>query len=245
MYINGLTQPTASHFWLDLYHTDYSTHLYSLPIGVVYGAPAIITATVQPTSLTAIDTAVIFSLGWKRMADTTTPHPPYDYSITIDSIVVDYDTIVQLHNIVAGVSGSDGYGYGHNGQMKVNEIAGIGNHYTAQYWEMDPRVGRRWNLDPKPMFGLSEYSLFNNNPIWYSDILGDKFKNGEQENKDNAEKDKNDAAQRQAEAQKKYDDLLKLNADKTAIESALQELNASKKYLNNANQRYDEAKFKL
>ncbi|MBE2289889.1 MAG: hypothetical protein IAE95_10060, partial [Chitinophagaceae bacterium] len=212
IYINGLTQPTASHFWLDLYHTDYSTHLYSLPIGVVYGAPAIITATVQPTSLTAIDTAVIFSLGWKRMADTTTPHPPYDYSITIDSIVVDYDTIVQLHNIVAGVSGSDGYGYGHNGQMKVNEIAGIGNHYTAQYWEMDPRVGRRWNLDPKPMFGLSEYSLFNNNPIWYSDILGDKFKNGEQENKDNAEKDKNDAAQRQAEAQKKYDDLSKTYA---------------------------------
>ncbi len=174
IYINGLTQPTASHFWLDLYHTDYSTHLYSLPIGVLYGAPAVITATVQPTSLTAIDTAVIFSLGWKRMADTTTPHPPYDYSITIDSIVVDYDTIVQLHNIIASVSGPDGYNYGYNGKYKDNDWAGVGNHYDYGFRLYDPRICRPPSPDPiyKKFPNLSPYQFFSNSPIDAVDLDG-------------------------------------------------------------------------
>jgi hypothetical protein len=32
-------------------------------------------------------------------------------------------------------------------------------------------------LDPKPIPGVSEYSVFNNNPIWYSDPLGDTLSN--------------------------------------------------------------------
>lgn len=55
---------------------------------------------------------------------------------------------------------------------KSDEIKGEGNSYTAQFWEYDPRIGRRWNLDPKPTAGISEYSAFNNNPIFYSDPLG-------------------------------------------------------------------------
>ncbi len=56
---------------------------------------------------------------------------------------------------------------------KSNEIKGNDNSYTAEFWEYDPRMGRRWNLDPKPTFGISSYSAFNNNPIFYSDPLGD------------------------------------------------------------------------
>ena len=47
------------------------------------------------------------------------------------------------------VSSSD-YRYGMNSQEKVDEISGSGNHYTATHWEYDPRLGRRWNQDPKP-----------------------------------------------------------------------------------------------
>lgn len=65
------------------------------------------------------------------------------------------------------------YRYGFNGQEKDNEIAGEGNAYTAQFWEYDPRVGRRWNLDPKPSVGISQYSAFNNNPVLTIDPLGD------------------------------------------------------------------------
>ncbi|XZF15201.1 hypothetical protein ACTHGU_03620 [Chitinophagaceae bacterium MMS25-I14] len=57
--------------------------------------------------------------------------------------------------------------------MKTNEIAGMGNHNTAEFWEYDTRLGRRWNLDPKPTVGLSYYSVLANNPIVYADLNGD------------------------------------------------------------------------
>ena len=66
------------------------------------------------------------------------------------------------------------YRFGFNGQEKDDEISGTtGANYTATFWEYDARVGRRWNLDPKPVIGISEYACFGNNPIWYSDPLGD------------------------------------------------------------------------
>jgi hypothetical protein len=68
---------------------------------------------------------------------------------------------------------SNNYRYGFNGQEKVDEISGSGNHNTAEYWEYDTRLGRRWNLDPKPTVGLSDYACFANNPIWFNDVLGD------------------------------------------------------------------------
>ena len=68
-------------------------------------------------------------------------------------------------------SASNGYRYGFNGQDKSDDVT-QGN-YTAMFWEYDTRIGRRWNLDPKPTFGLSQYSTFSNNPIWFSDPLGD------------------------------------------------------------------------
>ena len=40
------------------------------------------------------------------------------------------------------------------------------------YWEYDSRIGRRWNLDPEPITGISEYATLNNSPILYSDVLG-------------------------------------------------------------------------
>ena len=65
------------------------------------------------------------------------------------------------------------YRYGFNGQEKTDEIAGAGNHTAAEFWEYDPRVGRRWNLDPKPDINFSLYAVFSDNPIWHSDIKGD------------------------------------------------------------------------
>jgi RHS repeat-associated protein len=70
------------------------------------------------------------------------------------------------------------YRFGFNGQEMNNEVKGLGNSYTAMFWEYDSRIGRRWNLDPKPTPGISEYSVFNNNPIRFSDLLGDTSKLG-------------------------------------------------------------------
>ena len=43
---------------------------------------------------------------------------------------------------------SGGYRYGFQNQEKDDEIKGEGISYTAEYWEYDSRLGRRWNLDP-------------------------------------------------------------------------------------------------
>jgi putative sterol carrier protein len=45
--------------------------------------------------------------------------------------------------------------------------------FTAEYWEYDSRIGRRWNLDPVSQISISDYACFANNPVWFNDILGD------------------------------------------------------------------------
>jgi hypothetical protein len=65
------------------------------------------------------------------------------------------------------------YRYGFNGQEKVDEIAGVGNHNTALFWEYDTRLGRRWNVDPVDQEYQSPYSVLNNNPLLYLDFNGD------------------------------------------------------------------------
>jgi RHS repeat-associated protein len=47
------------------------------------------------------------------------------------------------------------------------------NIYTAKYRNLDPTTGRWWQLDPKPNFSWSSYSSMSNNPMRYSDPLGD------------------------------------------------------------------------
>jgi len=76
---------------------------------------------------------------------------------------------------------SNTYRFGFNGQEKDDEITGTtGSHYTAMFWEYDSRIGRRWNIDPVMKPWESSYSTFSNNPIWFTDPLGnDTIKFGE------------------------------------------------------------------
>src|SRR5690625_3915382 len=69
--------------------------------------------------------------------------------------------------------GGDRYRFGFNGQEKVNEIAGMGNHNTAEFWEYDTRLGRRWNVDPVDQISISNYAVFRNSPLVYTDVDGD------------------------------------------------------------------------
>lgn len=73
---------------------------------------------------------------------------------------------------------SNVYRYGFNCQEMDDEVSGKGNTNTAMFWEYDCRLGRRWNVDPKPNPSFSSYSAFANNPIWYNDVLGDTAKYG-------------------------------------------------------------------
>ena len=65
---------------------------------------------------------------------------------------------------------------GFNGQEKDDEVSGSGNSNTAEFWQYDTRLGRRFNLDPKPNASISSYACFANNPIWFSDPNGDTLR---------------------------------------------------------------------
>jgi len=75
---------------------------------------------------------------------------------------------------VSGYKMDMAYRYGYNTQERVPEIQK--DHYTAPYWEYDPRVVHRWNRDPKPVPSISPYAINQGNPIWFSDPLGDTIK---------------------------------------------------------------------
>jgi hypothetical protein len=74
------------------------------------------------------------------------------------------------------------YRYGFNGQEKVDEIAGVGNHNSALYWEYDTRLGRRWNVDPVDQVNISNYAVMYNNPIIFNDVLGNAPQNRDARN---------------------------------------------------------------
>ena len=67
--------------------------------------------------------------------------------------------------------GSSSYRYSINGQEKETELNE--NITSAEYWEYDSRLGRRWNVDPKQKVWESPYACFSNNPIINIDIHGD------------------------------------------------------------------------
>ncbi len=61
------------------------------------------------------------------------------------------------------------YRFGMNGQEKDDEFAGT---YSAEFWQYESRLGRRWNLDQLGKPTMTHYSCFANSPIFYNDPLG-------------------------------------------------------------------------
>ena len=69
-------------------------------------------------------------------------------------------------------TGSNKYRYSFNGMEKDDEVKGSGNHYSFGDFGYDPRLGRRWNIDPVIKHWESGYATFANNPIWFIDPDG-------------------------------------------------------------------------
>ena len=68
------------------------------------------------------------------------------------------------------VSGEE-YRFGFNGVEQEDEVA-EGVNFT--YFRMqDSRLGRWWSHDPKPNVSVSPYAMMENNPIRFTDPLGD------------------------------------------------------------------------
>jgi YD repeat-containing protein len=88
---------------------------------------------------------------------------------------IDDVTVEEIKPADTSHAGKGGYRYAFNGQEKSTEINSSGNLYTAEFWEYDSRIGRRWNIDPRPNISISPYNCFAGNPILYPDNNGDSI----------------------------------------------------------------------
>jgi RHS repeat-associated protein len=61
--------------------------------------------------------------------------------------------------------------YSFNGMERLDDLNL--NVYNTFYRNFDPMVGRWWGIDPKPNEMFSPYAAMGNNPLLYSDPLGD------------------------------------------------------------------------
>ena len=104
---------------------------------------------------------------WSRQ---NAPQTNCDYYLSYVVTITDYhafgSTITERSASFGG-----GYRFGFNTQEKEVEL---GNGVTtAEFWMYDGKLGRRWNVDPKPNISISVYACFGNNPILFQDIFGD------------------------------------------------------------------------
>ena len=70
-----------------------------------------------------------------------------------------------------------GYRYFFNGQETDNEVFGEGVSLSAEFWQYDTRLGRRWNVDPVFKEYESPYACFAGNPVRFADPKGDSIIN--------------------------------------------------------------------
>ena len=68
------------------------------------------------------------------------------------------------------------YRYFFNGQEADNEVYGEGVSLSAEFWQYDSRLGRRWNVDPVFKEYESPYACFAENPVFFADDNGDTLR---------------------------------------------------------------------
>ena len=104
-----------------------------------------------------------------------------------DVLVTHEEEVTQILCDDFGASGTGKYRYGFNGMEKDDEVNGItGSSYTAEYWQYDSRLGRRWNRDPVIKPWESPYATFRNNPIFFIDPSGLDGVNPQEDSKGDA-----------------------------------------------------------
>ena len=94
----------------------------------------------------------------------------YDYSpFGVTRLEFDVTAMSTTHPV------GDGYRYGFNGMEADDEFKGAKNHYTTEWRQYDPRLGRFMSIDPamSKFVGWSPYHFSMNSPLVMRDPKGD------------------------------------------------------------------------
>ncbi len=109
------------------------------------------------------------------------------------------------------------YRLGFGGQEKDHDINAKGNVSTAEYWEYDSRLGRRWNVDPIVKPWESIYACYRNCPILLIDPTGEDVDLSKLSEEDKSEI-KNKVNSEHEDYNKEFASLYKqLENDKTTV----------------------------
>src|SRR5690554_4537462 len=142
---------------------------------------------------------------------------------------------------VGGFDVDMAYRYGYNTQERVDEVSGKGNHYTAEFWEYSPRLGRRWNIDPVVKPWESGYAVMGNNPIWNIDPNGDDFINVHTKRKEAAKEKRDEAAGVLDAAKKDFEPFENMSRRDARKAGKLNEFKEARSNLNSAQKEFDRA----
>ena len=101
------------------------------------------------------------------------------------------------------------YRRGFNGMEKDDEVKGLGNQYTTEFRQLDPRIGRWLSLDPlaHQYTSISPYTFVANNPIIYIDGDGRKITNADKERLEKAKSELNDITEARNSLSTQYGSL--------------------------------------
>jgi hypothetical protein len=114
---------------------------------------------------------------------------PIDNNGLIDHYVADITSVSDYYPFGSPMDGrtfgSEKYRWGHNSHESDIEITGnFGSHYTAEFWMVDSRTVRRWEIDPVIKHYESPYAIFSNNPISFVDPDGRDIKPTDDKSRD-------------------------------------------------------------
>ena len=103
--------------------------------------------------------------------------------VEVGSLIVSYSAVVVTATDYSpfgvglyGRSWSGEYRFGFNGQEEDGEVFNTpGTSYSAEFWQYDSRIGRRWNIDPVQKHSFSNFSVLGLSPIQNVDLKGDDW----------------------------------------------------------------------
>ena len=155
--------------------TDGCTNTYGEHIisgGVNVGSSTISYSYGGITTIYFLPTTPTVTLVIGELFSSLLPHAHFDLNLR-GIYLPRFDSAV-MEDVVTSVCNEDRYHYGFNGQMKVNEWAGVGNHVDFGARGLDTRTGR-WQV-PDELFkkypSESPYAFVKNTPIQAFDPNG-------------------------------------------------------------------------